>query len=125
MAIGGFKITADEETSAPSTTRNPEAWRALFKVIYGISYAAQAGHWNLIDSRFNDLHSFFGSEYDSYSDHVDTVAEHIRQHGPSELLPMSLPQLAEGLKPLEPTSEASALLGNLQRRLQRDRQDGQ
>lgn len=97
-----FHVTADEKTE-----RSPNHWRALFQLVFGASYAAQVGHWNTVDKQFNDIHAFFGAEYSIWAGYVDTVAEHIRQHPGNELLPATLPAVAEGLKQAEATSESN------------------
>jgi DNA-binding ferritin-like protein len=58
------------------------------------------------------LHEFFNDEYDLWFKNVDTIAEHIRQHPEDNLLPFSLPALAEGLKTFEATTDADALTKN-------------
>jgi starvation-inducible DNA-binding protein len=40
-------------------------------------------HWNVTGPQFNDLHKFFESQYEALDDHMDDVAERIRQLGAS------------------------------------------
>jgi starvation-inducible DNA-binding protein len=35
-------------------------------------------HWNVVSSRFNDLHKFFEAQYDQLGETVDEVAERVR-----------------------------------------------
>ena len=98
--------------SAENAERQPHYWVALFQIVYGATYAAQLGHWHSIDPRFNDLHTFFGDEYDVWTKYVDTVAEHVRQHPGNVLLPSSLTKLGTGLREIEPTSDPVQLLDN-------------
>ncbi|PYM68819.1 MAG: DNA starvation/stationary phase protection protein [Candidatus Rokuibacteriota bacterium] len=36
-------------------------------------------HWNVVGPQFNDLHKFFGEQYEQLADFVDAVAERARQ----------------------------------------------
>jgi starvation-inducible DNA-binding protein len=38
-------------------------------------------HWNVVGPQFNDLHKFFGEQYEQLDDFVDDVAERARQLG--------------------------------------------
>ncbi|MEM2920157.1 MAG: DNA starvation/stationary phase protection protein [Candidatus Nitrosocaldus sp.] len=38
-------------------------------------------HWNVTGSDFNELHEFFGKQYEELDDIVDEIAERIRQLG--------------------------------------------
>jgi len=38
-------------------------------------------HWNVVGPQFNDLHKFFGEQYEQIDDFVDEVAERARQLG--------------------------------------------
>jgi starvation-inducible DNA-binding protein len=38
-------------------------------------------HWNVVGPQFNDLHKFFGDQYEQLDDFVDDVAERARQLG--------------------------------------------
>jgi starvation-inducible DNA-binding protein len=38
-------------------------------------------HWNIVDSRFNDLHKFFDEQYKQLSEAVDDIAERVRALG--------------------------------------------
>src|SRR5207245_1906541 len=38
-------------------------------------------HWNVVGPQFNDLHKFFGEQYEAIDDFVDDVAERARTLG--------------------------------------------
>jgi starvation-inducible DNA-binding protein len=38
-------------------------------------------HWNVVGPQFNDLHKFFGEQYEQLDEFVDEVAERARQLG--------------------------------------------
>lgn len=55
--------------------------QSIFTTLYATSYTAQVGHWHVRGADFNDIHGYFGAEYDVWSGKVDVVAEHLRTHG--------------------------------------------
>jgi len=55
--------------------------QSIFTAMYATSYTAQIGHWHVRGADFNDIHGYFGAEYDVWSGKVDVVAEHLRTHG--------------------------------------------
>jgi starvation-inducible DNA-binding protein len=69
-------------------------------------------HWNVVDSRFNDLHKFFDEQYEQLSDAVDDIAERVRALGAKATLNefMSSSQIRE-----DPGSylDADSMLKNL------------
>ena len=42
-------------------------------------------HWNVVGPQFNDLHKFFGGQYEALSEIVDDVAERVRSLGGKSL----------------------------------------
>ena len=38
-------------------------------------------HWNIVGPQFNDLHKFFGTQYEELDEVVDDVVERIRSLG--------------------------------------------
>jgi len=71
-------------------------------------------HWNVVGMQFNDLHSFFESQYESLNEIVDDVAERARALGGVALGSLAAflerTRLAEPAK--RPTS-AKQMIGNL------------
>ena len=42
-------------------------------------------HWNVVGPQFNDMHKFFGGQYEALSEIVDDVAERVRSLGGKSL----------------------------------------
>jgi DNA-binding ferritin-like protein len=95
------------EFSRPKVDKG-QLWIAVFKKAYNALYASQIGHWNVIDPRFNDLHSFFGHEYDDWAKLIDDIAEHARTH--DVLIPSSLEIIASAVDVVPQTSVAATLI---------------
>jgi len=55
-------------------------------------------HWNVVGPQFNDLHKFFGEQYDALDDIVDEVAERARTLGGHSVATLSEFQEAARLK---------------------------
>jgi starvation-inducible DNA-binding protein len=57
-------------------------------------------HWNVTGPHFNHLHAFFEEQYDGIEEHIDEVAERIRQlggHAPGSMAEyLKLARLKEG-----------------------------
>lgn len=77
--------------------------QSIFTAMYATSYTAQVGHWHVRGADFNDIHGYFGAEYDVWSGKIDVVAEQIRQHG--AFMPTSL----SGLGARAPKDNARAV----------------
>lgn len=45
-------------------------------------------HWNVVGPQFNDLHTFFESQYEELNDIVDDVAERARMTGGNVIGPL-------------------------------------
>jgi len=58
-----------------------EMLNALLSDEYLLYTKARNYHWNVFGPQFNDLHTFFESQYDALNEVVDEVAERARQLG--------------------------------------------
>lgn len=45
---------------------------------YVLYLKTQNFHWNVVDPRFSDLHSFFQKQYEELAEAIDVIAERIR-----------------------------------------------
>lgn len=63
----------------------------------------QLAHWNLKAPDFIPLHNYLGENYDATSEHIDMVAELIRMHDLSFIIPVrDLQVKASVIKPTTP-----------------------
>lgn len=75
------------------TEKNRESVGALLNVLLSDEYLLYTKtlnfHWNVVGMNFNDLHLFFGKQYEQLSEFVDEVAERARMLGVRSLGTMS------------------------------------
>jgi starvation-inducible DNA-binding protein len=77
-------IAIDFKGALPAAPAPDPVIVALSQVLassYALSALAQNAHWNTEGPTFYQLHSAFGSIYESAADSVDEIAERIRQLG--------------------------------------------
>ena len=68
-----------------------------------IAFKTRNYHWNVTGPHFNDLHVFFGGQFDLLDEKIDEIAEFVRYYGP--VAPGSMTDMLSKTRLLEETDK--------------------